>query len=177
MERTTAPTVLDGAQALHWLHAAAEPTLPPSGLALCVRRQLPLLPLAAPEPGSSQPGGGCAGNSRRTWRRSPLVGLCGPPPTFPKFSWRPTSTYWSWRSCRPWWKVRPRKDIKKSLGPLPTGNVSVSITATMGMEDGHRHSGEAAQGGKDAGLHAALPLQHALHPVFPVPAKIFLVGL
>ena len=24
MERTTAPTVLDGVQALHWLHAAAE---------------------------------------------------------------------------------------------------------------------------------------------------------
>ena len=31
VERTTAPTVLDGVQALHWLHAAAEEGLPLSG--------------------------------------------------------------------------------------------------------------------------------------------------
>ena len=31
MERTTAPTVLDGVQALHWLHAAAEEGPPSQG--------------------------------------------------------------------------------------------------------------------------------------------------
>ena len=45
------------------------------------------------------------------------------------------------------------------------------------MEDGYHHGGEATQGGEDAGLHAAPPLQHALCSVLPISAKVVLVGV
>ena len=53
----------------------------------------------------------------------------------------------------------------------------VDASATLGLEDGHHHGGETRQGGQDAGVHAAVPLQHALRPVLPLLAEVLLVGL
>ena len=71
---------------------------------------------------------------------------------------------------------------REGPGPHPMGNYSMSAgevdaTATLGLEDGHHHGGETPQGGQDAGVHAAVPLQHALRPVLPLLAKVLLVGL
>ena len=76
-------------------------------------------------------------------------------------------------------KTRSWEVVNKE-SPMTSFSVSigqVDAAAAMGMEDGHHHSGEATQGGQDAGLHAAFPLQHALRSVLPVPAKKFLLGL
>ena len=67
----------------------------------------------------------------------------------------------------------------KDPGPHPMGNGRMSAgkidaPATLGMEDGHHYGGETPQGGQDAGVHAAVPLQHAFRPVL---AKVLLVGL
>ena len=67
-------------------------------------------------------------------------------------------------------------------GPHPMGNGRMSAgkidaPATLGMEDGHHHGGETPQDGQDAGVHAAVPLQHAFRPVLPLLAEVLLVGL
>ena len=62
VKKTTAPTVLDGVQALHWLHAAAEEG-PPSQGALAPRGGSSNLHLGAGSGRSRAPGGCC---SRRT---------------------------------------------------------------------------------------------------------------
>ena len=73
------------------------------------------------------------------------------------------------------------KDIEKARAAsngqlrMPTGEVDASTI--VGLEDGHHHGGETPQGGQDAGVHAAVPLQHALRPVLPLLAEVLLVGL
>ena len=73
------------------------------------------------------------------------------------------------------------KDIEKawvaSNGRLLHVAGEVDAPATLGLEDGHHHGGETPQGGQDAGVHAAVPLQHALRPVLPLLAEVLLVGL
>ena len=71
------------------------------------------------------------------------------------------------------------KDIEKALGRIQwaTAAGEVDASATVGLEDGHHHGGETPQGGQDAGVHAAVPLQHALRPVLPLLAEVLLVGL
>ena len=72
------------------------------------------------------------------------------------------------------------KDIEKALGRIQWATAAcgeVDAPATLGLEDGHHHSGEAPQDCQDAGVHAAVPLQHALRPVLPLPAEVLLVGL
>ena len=64
--------------------------------------------------------------------------------------------------------------------PMGDGCMSageVNAPATLGLEDGHHHGGETPQGGQDAGVHAAVPLQHALRPAPPLLAEVLLVGL
>ena len=67
------------------------------------------------------------------------------------------------------------KDIKKALGRIQWA--TAACPPTLGMEDGHHHGGETPQGGQDAGVHAAVPLQHAFRPVLPLLAEVLLVGL
>ena len=74
------------------------------------------------------------------------------------------------------------KGHREGTGPHPMGNCCMSAgevdaPATLGLEDGHHHGGETPQGGQDAGVHAAVPLQHALRPVLPLLAEVLLVGL
>ena len=74
------------------------------------------------------------------------------------------------------------KGYGEGPGPHPMGNCCMSAgevdaSATVGLEDGHHHGGETPQGGQDAGVHAAVPLQHALRPVLPLLAEVLLVGL
>ena len=68
------------------------------------------------------------------------------------------------------------KDIEKALGRIQWATATCPL-ATLGMEDGHHHGGETPQGGQDAGVHAAVPLQHAFRPVLPLLAEVLLVGL
>ena len=69
------------------------------------------------------------------------------------------------------------KDIEKALGRIQWMSAGeVDASATLGLED-HHHGGETPQGGQDAGVHAAVPLQHALRPVLPLLAEVLLVGL
>ena len=95
--------------------------------------------------------------------------------TFRRFSWQPT-THPSWRFCRPWWKGR-RCTQRTSRRPWVASAGDVDAPATLGLEDGHHHGGETPQYGQDAGVHAAVPLQHALRPVLPLLAEVLLVGL
>ena len=72
------------------------------------------------------------------------------------------------------------KDIEKALGRIQWATAAageVDAPATLGLEDGHHHGGETPQGGQDAGVHAAVPLQHAFRPVLPLLAEVLLVGL
>ena len=74
------------------------------------------------------------------------------------------------------------KGHREGPGPHPMGDCCMSAgevdaPATLGLEDGHHHGGETPQGGQDAGVHAAVPLQHALCPVLPLLADVLLVGL
>ena len=70
------------------------------------------------------------------------------------------------------------KDIEKALGRIQWATAACPLApATLGLEDGHHHGGETPQGGQDAGVHAAVPLQHALRPVLPLLAEVLLVGL
>ena len=73
------------------------------------------------------------------------------------------------------------KDIEKALGRIQCrcrmSAGKIDAPATLGMEDGHHHGGETPQGGQDAGVHAAVPLQHAFRPVLPLLAEVLLVGL
>ena len=93
-----------------------------------------------------------------------------------RFSWQPTNTSWLWRFCRPWWKGR-RCTQRTSRRPWVASAGEVDAPATLGLEDGHHHGGETPQGGQDAGVHAAVPLQHAFRPVLPLLAEVLLVGL
>ena len=70
------------------------------------------------------------------------------------------------------------KGHREGLGRIQWATAGeVDAPATLGLEDGHHHGGETPQGGQDAGVHAAVPLQHALRPVLPLLAEVLLVGL
>ena len=75
VERTTAPTVLDGVQALHWLHAAAEE--------------------GPPSQGASGPEGGIVQTS--TWGLALAGGCCSPESEGAPMAWlvpNPTGDAW-----------------------------------------------------------------------------------
>ena len=137
-------------------HGQCPVILGPSGSAAAQGSLLARLPLAAPEQGSSQPVSLAVAVLANVLALGPL----------------------SWKKINTWTPTHKHILVMEVLQTMVEGQAMHAKHIEKALvEDGHHHGGEAAQGGQNAGLHAALTLQHAFRPVLPVLAKILLVGL